>query len=375
MVAQRDSGSIVSRGRILFLADASHVHTRRWVQAMAERGFECVVATRLSGRIDGAEVIVVRPGSDRSGWFRAVPAVRALAGRVAPHWVHGHYVTSYGFWAAACRGVAPIVLTAWGSDVLVTPRESGLRGRMTRALLRWSLRRADLITADARAVLDEIGCYGVTAPLREVLWGVDTVRFRPADDPGIDDARFELISLRQWEHNYRIDLLLRAFAALRAARPDLRVGLTLLGGGSLAAELQALAAQLALDSATVRFVGRVDETAMILALQGADVSVSVPASDATSVAMLESMACGLPVIASDLPANRSWIDAAQRVPVDDAAALTAALLALANDPAGRRAIGHRNSQAIRARASRAVHMDRMASLYESLRPRSREVAA
>jgi glycosyltransferase involved in cell wall biosynthesis len=368
---------MTARGRILFFADARQVHTRRWVDAMAERGFECVVGTRAPGAIAGAaEVVPIAAGSDALGWFRAVPAVRALARRVAPQWVHGHYVTSYGLWAAACRGIAPVVLTAWGSDILVTPRERGLRGTLMHGLVGWSLRRADLVTADAQEVLDEIRRYGgVGAPCREVLWGVDTQRFCPADVAPGDPGRFEVISLRQWEPNYRIDLTLRALAALRAARPSLRVGLTLLGGGSQAAALHALAAELGLDGATTRFVGRVDDAGMVAALQRADVSVSVPASDATSVAMLESMACGLAVVATDLPANRPWIDAAQRVPVDDLPALTSALIALADDPATRRDIGRRNRQAVLERAARAAHMDRMAALYESLRAQPREAAA
>jgi glycosyltransferase involved in cell wall biosynthesis len=363
----------VSRGRILFFADASHVHTRRWVQAAAERRFDCVVATRLAGTIDGAaDVITIQPGRDTRGWFRALPEVRALAERLAPQWIHGHYVTSYGMWAAACRHIAPVVLTAWGSDVLVTPRERSWRGRLVRALLGWTLKRADLITADARDVLDEIARYGALAPLHEVLWGVDTRRFRPTEAMRVDDTRFELISARQWEPNYRIDLVLRAFAALRVARPALRTRLTLLGDGSGAAALRALSKQLALDDEVVRFVGRVDDAGMVAALQRSDVAVSVPASDATSVAMLESMACALAVVASDLTANRPWIDVAQRVPVDDLEALTAALLELADDPAQRRAIGRRNRETVVQRASRDEHMDRMAVMYESLHDSSRE---
>lgn len=366
----------MTRGRILFCADASHVHTRRWVQAMAERGFDCVVATRAQGVIDGAsEVFPIVPGGDALGWFRAVPGVRALAQRLAPQWIHGHYVTSYGLWAAACRGIAPVVLTAWGSDILLTPREPGWRGRLMHGLVGWSLRRADLITADAQDVLEEIARYGVAAACHEVLWGVDTQRFRPLERALDDDTRFEVISLRQWEPNYRIDGLLRAFAALRAARPALRTGLTLLGGGSQAASLQALAGELGLSEDVLRFVGRVDDAGMVAALQRADVSVSVPASDATSVAMLESMACGLAVVATDLPANRAWIDAPQRVPVDDVRALTAALLVLADDPPARRALGRRNRQAVLERAARSAHMDRMATLYESLRRQSHEAVA
>jgi glycosyltransferase involved in cell wall biosynthesis len=132
---------------------------------------------------------------------------------------------------------------------------------------------------------------------------------------------------------------------------------------------------LGLDDQVVRFVGRVDEAGLVAALQRADVSVSVPASDATSVAMLESMACALPVVATDLPANRAWVKTLQLVPVDDVGALTAALISLADDPSRRRAIGRDNRQAVRNRAARDAHMDRMAELYESLPVAATEAAA
>ncbi|RZT95230.1 glycosyltransferase [Rivibacter subsaxonicus] len=349
--------------RILFFADASSVHTRRWVQAMVERSFECFVATRLPAEIPGAaDVIPLKPGSGGAGWFGAIPQVRTLARQLRPHWIHGHYVTSYGLWAAACDYPVPKLLTAWGSDILVTPREKGLRGSFMAGLVGWSLRQAQLITADSADVIEAIKGYGPSAPCHEILWGADTDRFRPSKAPR---TGFELLSLRNWEPNYNIDLILRALAALRAVRPQADATLSLLGGGPDEGALRALAKQLGIEGA-VRFTGRVDDVAMVAALQRATVSISVPSSDATSVAMLESMACGAPVVASDLPANRAWIDDSLRVPAGDADALCATLLRLHDDPALARVQGERNRQAVLQRGSRKAQMDRMAILYESL---------
>ena len=163
--------------RILFFADASSVHTQRWVREIAARGFECVVATRRPAEVPGRSV--------------------------APHWVHGHYVTSYGLWAAA-SGLGPqvpVVLTAWGSDLLVTPRARGWRGSAMAALVGWSLRRAALVTADSQDVLVEVQRYGTAARCEEVVWGADTGRF----EPGKSAAGFEIASLRSWEANYNLD--------------------------------------------------------------------------------------------------------------------------------------------------------------------------
>ncbi len=353
--------------RILFFADASSIHTRRWVHEMAARGFECVVATRRPAEVPGAiDVIAIAPGSNAAGWLLALPEVQRVARAAAPQWLHGHYVTSYGLWAAVASlgAPAPLVLTAWGSDILVTPRAPGWRGGAMSALVGWTLRRAALITADSQDMLAAIRGYGVKARCEEVAWGADTERFRP----GRPSSGFEAASLRAWEPNYNIDTLLRAWARLRSARPDAGAVLHLLGGGPDEAALRALASSLNLGD-NVRFVGRVGDAAMVETLQRSRACVSVPSSDATSVSLLEAMACGLPVIGSELPANRQWIDAASGllVPARDEARLAAALLRLVDDPAFAQQQGRRNRDIAVQRASRRMHMERMAVLYESLR--------
>ena len=319
--------------RILFFADAASVHTRRWVAAVADRGGEAVVITRQPGEVAGAkEVICIAPGADKLSWFKALPEVRRVAREVAarfqPTLVHGHYVTSYGMWAAACGLTCPKVLTAWGSDILVTPRES----RLMRLVVAWSLRRADLITADSMDMIDEIARYHPQAPCHQILWGADTDLFTPVAAerraPG-----FDVVSLRSWEPNYNIDVIVEAFADFVQQRPQADARLHLLGGGSLQDALEQQVKQLGLVD-VVRFHGRVNDRAMVEAIQRSSVSVSVPTSDATSVSVLESMACGLPIVASDLPANRQWVDERGGciVPVRDAQALSQALQQLHDHP-------------------------------------------
>ena len=350
--------------RILFFADASSVHTRRWVAAAVERGAEAIVITRQPADVPGArEVIAIAPGSDKLSWFKALLTVRRVAREVAqrfkPTLVHGHYVTSYGLWAALCGLKVPTVLTAWGSDILVTPRES----RLMRAVVGWSLRHADLITADSMDMLAEIARYHPCAPCHQILWGADTDKFVPGD-PGED---FDVVSLRTWEANYNIDLILEAFSRFLMLRPQSHARLHLLGGGPMQATLEARVQELRLLQ-QVRFHGRVGDVEMVQAIQHSKVSVSVPSSDATSVSVLESMACGLPIIASDLPANRQWIDeqGGWIVPVRDVDAVTQALVAAYDRPMQAAQMGEHNRARIERDASRRGQMDAMWRLYQKL---------
>ncbi len=352
--------------RLLLTGDADSVHLQRWVAEMHARGAECHVLTRRPAAVPGAATVqALHPGGDARGWLLALPQVRAFARRLAPDLVHGHYVTSNGLWAAA-SGVHPVVLTAWGSDLLVTPQ----RGAAWRALTRWIVRRADLLTADAADVVAALRAHGATAPCVEIHWGADVERFTPPAAPR-DPAVFTIASPRQWLPNYAIDVVLDAVAALRRREPGARLRLLLLGGGALEPGLRQRAAALGLsdpqgaEEPVARFVGRVDDAGLVQALRAADVAVSVPRSDATSVALLEAMACGCAVVASDLPANRAWVEPAggRLVPAGDAAALADALHALWRDRAATAAMGAHNRALAVRRASRREQMDRMWALY------------
>ncbi len=347
--------------RILFFGDADSVHLQRWAGAMAERGADCHVATRRPGTVPGAaSVHVIRPGGASPGWFVALPEVRRLVRRLAPDIVHGHYVTSNGLWAAA-SGHPRVALTAWGSDILVTPR----RNRFWRTLTGWTLRRAGLITADSRDVLTEIEGYGVKAPMHEILWGADTDHFSPPPGPR-GEAPPEWLSLRAWEANYQVDRIVQAYAEARRALGPRMGRLHLLGGGSLEADLRSQVQSLQLGG-QVLFHGRLDDAGMQAVMRRCAVSVSVPRSDATSVSVLESMACGMALLVSDLPANRQWIDprGGVIVPADDGPALARSMVDLASrGPAALAAMGAHNRAQALARASRRKQMDKMFSLYQ-----------
>lgn len=342
---------------LCLLGDATSVHVRRWCAEMMARGWRVSLVTARPHPIDGVEQRVLAPVVRSVDWLLRVGQVREMVTALDPDIVHAHYITSYGYLAARC-GRHPLVMTAWGSDILVTPQGNAL----LRWLTSWTLRRADLITGDSLDLLAAMRAYRPRAPLKQIHWGADLARFAPSDwrrKPG-----FQIVSLRAWEPNYRIDAIVRALALLPAG---CAAHLHLLGGGSQEAELRALVQSLGVG-AQLTFHGRLDDAGMGAVMQACKASVSVPHSDATSVSVLESMACGLPVVASDLPANRQWLDPGDGalVPAGDPQALARVLRAWCDDDELARRVGQSNRRRMEADGSRAVQMDAMVSLYDQL---------
>ena len=105
-------------------------------------------------------------------------------------------------------------------------------------------------------------------------------------------------------------------------------------------------------------------------LRLADVVVSVPRSDSISVSVLEALACGRPVITSDLASPREWLADIWpdlMVPAGDVQALSAAMVAALSLPASElarcTALGR---QIVIERGERRTNMLRMDELYRSL---------
>lgn len=343
---------------LCLLGDANSPHTRRWALEMRARGWRVSLVTARPEPLDGVEQRILPPVRRSIDWLLRAGAAQRHVRELAPDIVHAHYLTSYGYLAARCDR-HPLVMTAWGSDLLVTPHTRP----WMRWLTGWILRRADLITGDSASLVEAARQYRPHAPVHEIHWGVDRTRFAPAPWEGKDGV--QIVSLRAWEPNYQIGTLVEAFALLRQHLPGAPLQLHLLGGGSLEAALRAQVQKLALAQC-VHFHGRLDDAGMAAVLTRCKISVTVPASDATSVAMLESMACGLAVVASDLDANRQWITPGLLVPAGDARALADVLQQLVQDDARMRQAGEQNAERIALDGDRKAQMDQIDRLYRQL---------
>jgi glycosyltransferase involved in cell wall biosynthesis len=134
-----------------------------------------------------------------------------------------------------------------------------------------------------------------------------------------------VLSNRKLEAIYNIDTIISAWPEVIRSHPSAK--LTIAGDGSLLSSSKN-AVERSDSSRTVEFVGEVAHGDMPELLRRHDVFLSVASSDTTSVSLLEAMACGLFPIASDIPANREWIQNGSNgflVPPRDPQALSRAI--------------------------------------------------
>lgn len=180
--------------------------------------------------------------------------------------------------------------------------------------------------------------------------GVDTARFRP--DPaaatetrrrlGIPPSAFVVAVATRLERGKGVDVPIDALAGLPP-----HAELVIAGTGREEAALRRQAA-----GRPVRFLGRVDHGDLPAVLAAADAFVlPTRLPEGLPVSLVEAMACGLPVVASDVPGARAVVtDGVDGllVPPGDRAALARALAVLAGD------MGHGHGRDLGARARAKV---------------------
>jgi len=177
---------------------------------------------------------------------------------------------------------------------------------------------------------------------------------------------FVALSLRSWEPIYGVDVIVRGVARAMAQEPRLR--LILLGGGSLAGQIQGLLAQAGLH-VRVHLGGRVSNADLPRYYQAADLYLSASHSDGSSVSLLEALASGLPVLVSDIPGNREWVEAGKQgwlFPDGDAQALAEGLLRAAGQPDALVEMGAAARQLAESRANWSVNFQKLILTYQTV---------
>jgi glycosyltransferase involved in cell wall biosynthesis len=191
---------------------------------------------------------------------------------------------------------------SWGFDLM----QDAYRNLAWKWSTGYVLRRATFFTSDCEATRKIAVAFGVPSDRSVVFpWGVDLEHFKPVttDDLQQNDE-FTLFCNRSWEARYGVDILAKAFTIAARRNPNLR--LLLLGGGSQENLIHKILETGGVSDRVI-FAGQISQEDLPRFYHMANLYISPSHVDGSSVSLMEALACGLPCLVSDIPANREWV--------------------------------------------------------------------
>lgn len=233
-------------------------------------------------------------------------ALRMLLQNIKPDILHAHTVDYFGYWGAKSH-YRPFIVTAWGSDVLVTPKKSpGAKCRV-----QYTLNKANVITT----INGYIRAYIIrefNVPAHKVLsfeWGIPLDIFHKGHEAEAAKlkhelklgASFVLLSPRYIRDHYRIDNIVEAMPLILQKHPDTALLLLrgLAHGNDYETRIERLAEELGISN-HLRIIKReLTPHEMAVMYNISDACISIPLTDGFGFSNQEAMACGtIPIVAN-----------------------------------------------------------------------------
>jgi 1,2-diacylglycerol 3-alpha-glucosyltransferase len=183
------------------------------------------------------------------------------------------------------------------------------------ALWKWMLtlyNQLNIATAPSRTAAEILRRKGLRIPVFPISCGVDQQRFRPMPDIdrqamrrryGLNLDRYTLLFVGRVDGEKRIDLLIRALNLIN--RDD--VQLAVAGQGAAAGTLKKLAHDLNLGD-RVQFTGYIPDEDLPGLLNSVDVFAMPSEAELLSIASLEALSCGRPILAANSQALPELVD-------------------------------------------------------------------
>ncbi|MFQ5712354.1 MAG: glycosyltransferase family 4 protein [Candidatus Geothermarchaeales archaeon] len=253
----------------------------------------------------------------RIGWRTRPDAI--LAFTLMPH-SFSAMVVRYALQLTRFRDV-PVVVWGRGSDVMVTPKRKDMIGLLTRLLL-GIVFRADLVLAQTPAMRETLVEYGCDPEKIEVLGnGIDLSQYSPSAEASDNTVAF----VGAARPAKGLPYLIQAINQLPSAR------LLVIGGWG---EQRDLCRSMAREN--TEFIGAVPPHRVKDYLRRATIFCLPSLSEGFPNSVLEAMASGLPIVATNVGGTPYVVgDAGVLVAPGDVDALRAALASLLENPARR----------------------------------------
>lgn len=238
--------------------------------------------------------------------------------------------------ARLARYRGPVVVTVHNTLRISLARAGRVLKAVAPRLMRWMYPLADAVVAVSTGVADELADaidlprHRVHVIFNPVVSETLLERAEHSDEGRRGSEAPTFLGIGRLAHQKGFDTLIRAFAEVRKVRP---AQLLILGEGPLRQELTELAESLGLTD-SVSLPGFVDNPYARLARS----SVFVLSSrwEGLPTVLIEALALGVPVVATDCPSGPSEILVDARsgtlVPVDDVKAMSEAMLRRMDQP-------------------------------------------
>lgn len=363
--------------KLFMMSDAGNVHTQRWVTALAGRGVQIMLFSLSDKGIEFYDkfrnVTCVSFAYDsltkkkcggntlsKLRYLNTIGFIKKHIKEFAPDFVHAHFASSYGL-LGALAGKHPYIISMWGSDVYYFPRISPLH----RWILKYNLSCADVILSTSHVMSAETKLYTDKEPLI-TPFGVDIEKFSPV---AVSRETDEIVigTVKTLLPVYGIDVLIKSFALVKKSLPGKKMKLIIAGEGKEREALEALCVELDVRE-NVEFVGRIANDKVPEFISRMDVFVALSRNESFGVAVLEAMACGVPVVVSDADGFREVVKDGITgfiVPRENAEAAAEKILALLDDASMARTMGQEGRSHVVENYNWNSSVDTMMQVYEN----------
>ncbi|MDD5593719.1 MAG: glycosyltransferase family 4 protein [Candidatus Margulisbacteria bacterium] len=370
---------IKNKIKLCIISQGGSVHLRRALGYLAARNYDVYLLTEEPSEVPGITEFLVKDHVFDLPRLRLVARLifyRRMLRRIKPDILHIICVHPYNA-VAALLGFHPLVITAWGADIL--PEQGALKAFSSRLLLRLAIYRADHVigvSQEIKSLLDQK--KKKRTPSHLIKFGVDHEVFNENETAGSlakktgNADEIVVFCPRALTPIYNIDVVVEAFRLVLLKHKKAKLVLKSYGSGDDADYLSGLKASIkkAGMSDSVSIIdGWLTERELADIYKSSDLVISIPSSDGMPTSVLEAMACGVPVIASDLPSMKEIIVPGENgflVPVRQVEKLASTIISFIENKGNYSQYGARCAAFTRQEADHQLEMKKIEALYNKI---------
>lgn len=292
--------------KIIFISAANNIHTVRWVNALSNKYdihlVTCKNHSEIFNKIKSEVKIHILKYNTPWGYYLNARQLKRIYNEVKPDLINVHYASGYGTLARMAR-IQPILLSVWGSDIYDFPKKSKINYK----ILEKNLKNSSAIASTSIKMKEELERLypNIEKKIYITPFGVDINKFKKINKER-NDNEFRIGIVKTLKKKYGISDLILAFNQLKKnlvseAKNNINVKLYIYGDGEQKQELLNLIEKLNLND-DVFLKGKIKNEQVPEVLNDLDLfcATSILDSESFGVAVVEAMACELPIIATDV---------------------------------------------------------------------------